>query len=294
MAGFPMSSENLRHSKLCIPQPGDTLSEEQAWRWYCNIPVELEQDFLDDIQKNYLFEYYREGGLLRSWRRIYFRHHLSGTFTKMVSFLLMNDEKKPLILDLGCGTGTQSLLCALLGAKVVALDMDSLALEIVRRRTGFYEEHAGRALDISILQSDAFEADYASVAPIDGLYSLFAFNMMQPSSRLLDCLLPHLAPAARMAILDGNNRSWMARLLPWRRRAVWSPREFRRELGQRGFHVVSHQGGAVLPPLFWRFFSHQTGAAIERALTQDWLFPVSHLLLAERRLEAQKAKTRQQ
>lgn len=282
---YSIPSVNLKESdpmQLFFPKPGDRLTEELVWRWYCNIPIELENHVFDKAQHDHFYEYYSEGGVLRPWRRPYFRHHLARTFTAAISFLMEHAGESHTIIDLGCGVGTQSLALAMLGARVVAMDMDAVALDTLRTRKAFYERHAHRLLDIQICETDAFEFDYASVGPIDGLYSLFAFNMMQPSSILVDHITPHLSPHARIVILDGNNRSWMPRLLPWRRRSVWSPEQANQEFVQRGFRIVLHEGGAVLPPLLWPFLSYQAGATLDRMLRRGWFLPISHLILAER------------
>ena len=89
---------------------------------------------------------------------------------------------------MGCGTGTQSLCFALLGARVIAVDMDSQALSIFKKRIKFYEEKIGRNLNISIYNSDIFTFNLSDYGLLDGIYSLFAFNMMIPAEKLLDIL----------------------------------------------------------------------------------------------------------
>jgi SAM-dependent methyltransferase len=258
------------------------VSEETIWKWYLNLPEELRLSFLSPEDKKYVASYYREVGLLKVWRKSFFHHHFSRTFFQATQFLLEGDPR-PRILDLGCGTGTQSLLFALTGADVFGLDLDEKALAILEKRKAFYEKESGRSLSLQVFKANSLEFDYRRIAPINGVYSMFAFNLMQPSSELINRLLVHLAPHARIAILDGNNLSWMARLLPWRKRAVWSPPQLRNEFAQRGLRVVAHEGGVVLPPLFWPFLPYPSGAALDRTLARGWLFPISHQILAEKK-----------
>lgn len=254
---------------------------DALWRWYANVPLELEAGSLTTEEKRYFSDYYEEAGLLTRWRQPFFRQHYARTFAAASAFLLGAAEK-PTILDLGCGSGTQSLYFALMGARVIGVDLDTAALEIMKKRVKFYGELAGRELDVQVFCSDTIAFDYASVAPIDGVFSLFAFNMMQPSAALLQALMPHLSRKARLAVLDGNNRSWLPRLYPPRRRNVWSPEDFRNNLENLRFMVSCHHGGISLPPAFWMLPGQPLLERLDGLLNRNWFFPVSHLIMAER------------
>jgi hypothetical protein len=106
--------------------------------------------------------------------------------------------------------------------------------------------------------------------------------MMQPSAKLVDALLPHLAVGARWAVLDGNNLSVWTRLLPTRRRRVWSPRDMARELSARGFRVVSQQGGVALPPLVWALVPYWAARLLDKLLCRSIFWPISCQTLAVR------------
>jgi SAM-dependent methyltransferase len=268
---------------LYLPRPNDQFTDQDSWKWYGNISIELKTDLFSSEYKAYLEKYYIEAGLLRRWRRPFFRHHYARTFALAVSFLFANPDRKPVILDLGCGTGTQSLAFALLGAKVFCLDMDSMALDILNERKKFYERQSGRALDIQIWSADVFGFNYASIAPIDGVYSLFAFNMMQPSRDLISLLAPHMSDNGKIALLDGNRLCWASRVLPWRRRNVLSPKELEAELRKYGFSTADHYGGVTFPPAFWRCFPYPLLSRMDSCLaSRSWVFPVSHQILAGR------------
>jgi len=264
---------------LCVPQPRQALSEEIVWRWYNNISLELEMSFLDQREKAYLSAYYKLAGLLKGWRRSFFYHHYSRTFAQAATFLL-KDVDTPRILDLGGGTGTQSLFLALIGASVVVLDMDQMSLRILKKRQAFYEEISGRKLDVKAICANAFQFDYGTIAPIDGLYSLFAFNMIQPSRKLLDLLFPHMSRGSRVVVQDGNRSSWVSKVFPCRRRDVLSPLEFESELENQDFEIVSHSGGVVFPPVFWMVWPTGLLRSLDEKLGHNWLMPVSHQIMA--------------
>ncbi|MBO6899838.1 MAG: class I SAM-dependent methyltransferase [Rhizobiaceae bacterium] len=240
---------------------------------------ELEYGHLTPAEASIFREYYEEAGLLSRHKVAFFRRHFCETFFRASRFLLARRDR-PHILDLGCGTGSQAIYLALLGARITGVDMDGPALEIFRKRKALYERLSGKQLDIELVERSAFDIDYASFAPIDGVYSMFAFNMMQPSADLFAALLPALAADARIAIIDGNNASWLPLLVPSRRRSVWSPKEFAAQLTSQGFKVHEHQGGISLPPPFW-LVSPPAMKLLDTALNKHWFFPISHQILAE-------------
>jgi SAM-dependent methyltransferase len=250
-------------------------------QWYGNIEKELGAGFLRDEAALRLVSYYRQAGLLRWYRRPYFRRHFCEPFANAARFFL-RQAASGVILDLGAGYGTQAIYFALLGRPVVAVDVDGKALAVLEYRKAWYETVIGRRLDISIVKGDVFQLDLSVAAPIAGVYSMFAFNMMQPSSVLLDRIAPHLCKGARLAVQDGNSASHVSRWFRSRVRTTWTPAEFRDELEWRGFSVRSHEPGVVLPPAVWRAVPYAVGRRVDGWLGRSgWGAPISHQILAE-------------
>ena len=254
------------------------VDEEAVWAWYQNIPEELASLNLDAEERDSFTAYYQDAGLLTRWRREFFRQHYSHPFCRAANHLQASEGQ--VILDLGCGTGTQALFFALRGSRVIGVDMDTVALRVFEKRRKNLERIAGRALDVSLLDANVFEVDLSHEG-VTGVYSLFAFNMMQPSTQLLGRISDWATDDVRIAILDGNNQSWLPRLVPSRRRDVLSPTQFETELRRSGFSIDAHHGGVGLPPLAWLLPSF-LAQPLNRRLCESWLFSVSHLLLASR------------
>lgn len=264
---------------LNLFEPGEIPTLETARRWYENVRVEIDAQFLSVDEQAYLAEYYTAAGLLRSRRRRFFLNHFARAFSTAAAYLV-GGRTGATIVDLGCGTGTQCLALALLGARVVAVDGDEMATQILRKRIRFYEAAAGRSLDIEVSTSDAFAFDFGSCAPIMGVWSLFAFNLMQPSSALLDRIFLHCGPGVRLAIQDGNRLSWRGHL-PWWRRRVWSPVELDGALTLRGFRRDRLSGAAALPPIAWALLPEAVLRSIEVPLLGTWSLAISYLALYE-------------
>ena len=257
------------------------ISPGEVWRWYQNVAAELEVgDFLPH-EREYLRGYYEEVGLLTTWKDRFFHQHFSKNFWAASRFL-MEAEPRPTIVDLGCGCGTQSLFLALKGARLISLDMDPVALSLAEKRKRFYEEKLQRGLDVTVRCLNVFDFDFGAFAPVHGLYSQFAFNMMQPTGQLLELISPHFHPRARVAILDGNNLCWLSRLLPSRRRKVCSPPQLRKVFEHRGFRIEEHCGAIVLPPVAWKLLPKGWISKPDKFLGRNWFFPVSQQIFAQK------------
>lgn len=264
-----------------LPVPGHLPSEADVTEWFGNVRRELDAGFLDAAQHRVLDTYYREAGLLSDFRRPFFLAHFCRPLSLALSHIFAG-ARQPRIIDLGCGTGTQAILFALLGGEVLGVDTASQSLEILATRKAYYERLSGRKLKIRCLQEDAFRVPYSDLGPFDGIWSLFAFNMMQPSRRLLDCILPAAAPGCRMAIMDGNRLHWGSkfRKRPFSPIPALAPPEFAEELSRRGFRVTAHRAGVGLPPVAWKLLPHRLLRSIEERYDGNWRFPVSHLILS--------------
>jgi SAM-dependent methyltransferase len=261
---------------LCAPI--SHIPDRTVWSFYRNIELEVQCGALTIPDNKALRAYYEEVGLLRRWRRPFFRKHCVEAFDRMCSFLLAG-RKRPTIIDIGCGMGTQALYLASVGARVIALDRDERALGTLQRRRRLYERIAARSFDLRIVAGEAAECNYADCGQIDGVYSMFAFNMMQPSRGLLDRLLPALRSGARIAILDGNNDWLFQSCRRSHTRTALKPGALASIFDSHHIGIKHHRGAVAIPPVFWLADSAVLRWVDDR-LTSDWRFSVSQLLLA--------------
>ena len=268
-------------SSLFLPQRTPR-SEGELWRWFSNLALELASSSeLSEAGRELLRGYYTDAGLLHSARKRYFRQLYTSTLLRLLSHLPDSLEGMR-ILDLGAGCGTQSLLFALLGAEVLAVDLDEVALQVLKERAARYAREVGSELKVTVLREDAFTVPYATYGPYDLVYSLFAFNMMQPSSDLLSRLLPQVRKGGLFSITDGNRLAWYSRLLPHRRRMTLSPQELAQEIERFEFQVVESTGAVALPPLLWNVPAHPLLSMIDRWACGRSALPVSYQLVARR------------
>jgi len=256
------------------------LNTDDLKKWYENISIEYK---IIPWSKNYyekFCNYYKEAGLISNpLKRNFFHHHYSRTLWIAITNFFSLKKSNIKILDLGCGMGTQSLLFALLGAEVVGIDIDDVALDIFKIRKSFYEKISGRRLRIIIKHSNAFTFDYEKYGPFDGVYSLFSFNLIQPTRRFMDILCAHLNRGAILLIQDGNKNMWFNRI--FRPRKVLSKNELCKEFIRRDIGGIRIIGGYAIPPIFWHFLPNKALKKIDNFLTKFEIFSVSYLYIAK-------------
>jgi len=265
---------------LYIPESLQLPSEENLWQWYLNVSIELNSNYLSDIENEYMASYYNEAGLLRTWRRPFFRYHYVNSFAIIAQYYF--PKKNLRILDLGCGMGTQALYFAMMGAEVIAVDLDTLALSIFTKRIKYYEDLSGKKLNIKLYNVNAFEFDYQVIGKFQGIWSMFAFNMMQPSLKLIDLILSNLSNEGAISLLDNNRISWANSIILHRRRKVLSPIELENELKKKGFKIRYHKGGVSLLPILWFLLPYSFAEKLDKLFDRNWFFPISHLLIASK------------
>jgi len=269
----------MRYKGIYIPEDVP-MSFEDISLWYENIAIELQNLKLNSNHYKKIKNYYKKAGLLNNaLKHKFFHHHFSSPLSIVINELFGNSSKNFRIFDLGCGFGTQSLLFALLGAEVIALDLDKESLKILQIRKSYYENIINKPLLIHIHNVNAFEFNYELHAPYDAVYSLFAFNLIQPSSKLLDLITPKLKNNAVLAVQDGNKRMWFNRL--FRPRSVLSKKELYKELIKRGFHDIKSIGGYAVPPQFCQFLPDRLLRRVDSFLTKFEIFSASYLYIAK-------------
>ena len=272
----------MQSVEVYIPSCNDYISNECINKWYNNIFMELKMGLLTQHERKYLAGYYEKAGLLSKWRRPYFYHHFAGQFTKMVKHFQLNKLPRR-ILDLGCGVGTQSLFFSLMGAEVISIDKNEMALSIFKKRRILYEQIIGRQLKIQMYCADALSFNYKSIEPIDCVHSMFAFSTMTPSPRLITLFTEACTLDSSLAILDTNFASWKFRLK--KPRWIWRvllPKEISACLKNNGWQVKEQTGGVCIPPAFCNIFAGIVLCAIDRCLSRTLFFPGSYVTLAKR------------
>jgi len=234
--------------EIFLPGRAETFSVREARAYLSNFVLELDRIPFTAAERTALTDRKLLGKLVDVRTRPAFLNHFAPLLVEAVRGLWGGEDQRSgvggqgsgvaerkRIVELGCGSGTCAILFGLLGARVTALDHDPVLVSAARRRLRFYQGSVAGEQGVRFERADVFAFDYSRIAPIDGVYSLFAFNLMQPSLRLLDAITPHLALDARLVISDGNRDGLYNRL--FRARRCLSPRQVGQALEERWQHV---------------------------------------------------------
>jgi SAM-dependent methyltransferase len=107
-------------------------------------------------------------------------HYFIQRIKNVVELLLQMHPRRLCILDCGCGFGTESIIFALLGSKVLGVDLNAERLNVAKKRINYYKElHPQLEIDFKLCnvleykRTDAFDIVYAKefishVHPLSG------------------------------------------------------------------------------------------------------------------------------
>ena len=256
------------------------VSGDEVARFYANYLHEAASVPFDAAERAYLDDPKILGRIVDPATRPFFAYHVGAAVARVVR-PLVGGRPRPRLLDLGCGSGSVALLLALGGARVIGIDRSPVAISVCRRRQAYYESQFG-PLPLAFHRAEVIEFPYAESRPFDGAYSVFAFNLMQPSSALLDRLLPALAPSGLLAIADGNKQSVINRLSS---SPGPTPGALRTALEERGLNVVELRFGGLVPSSLVRLAPiRELAEQVERSAPsglQGWA-AASYTLIAEK------------
>jgi SAM-dependent methyltransferase len=240
-----------RALEIFIPYDPKSLNKNTMVRYLRNIEVEIERKLFTQTEilllKDALY-----GKFLDRARRPFFLYHFLPLWEQSVH-VLFQDNAHPKIVELGCGTGTSSLLFALFGATVIGIEMIGDLVNICNKRKRFYGE-IQHEISAKFYEANAFDFPYQNYQPIDAFFSVFAFNLMKPSNVLLERIIPYLKTGGKVVIVDGNSSSIYSQLIPsWRRPGVLSPIMMKQKLEELGCRTLTVETHCALPPFIFHF-----------------------------------------
>jgi SAM-dependent methyltransferase len=187
--------------------------------------------------------------LAGGWRQTYASEYYGAMIARSVRDLMPNGAVGRRVLEIGCGTGTQALVYAMLGARVIGVDANTVRVDIARKRCDFYRALLGRRLDAEFVYADVFVYTPPERLWFDAIYSMFALNLIQPTVTLVPRLHAWLTPGGRLVIDDGN----YAHLKFCLRRSAraLTPASMEKCLADHGLSVESLSYEGVVPPWLW-------------------------------------------
>lgn len=177
-------------------------------------------------------------------QNIFFNYHITPYYQRIITSAFSMKER-PKTLEIGCGSGTASLLLALLGANAVAIDNNEDVINACKKRKDYYQRIYGD-LSLEFIKTDAFEHISKNKLDYDLIFFMFSFNMMKPHIYLLKILLEKLRKNTKIIIIDGNPHSLYNKIL--RKRQVLKINAILELFGIYNFEVKNLFFRCILPP----------------------------------------------
>lgn len=232
-------------------------------RYFLNFINEWEKVPFDDRERAALSHVKILGRLLEPRTRAFFLYHFNPPIQRALRVLFAHNPR-PRILELGSGSGNFSILCALLGADVIGVDLDPVMVSASNKRKLAYVDAFG-PLSLEFVQADAFQFLSECRGEFDGVHFLSSFNNMQPSHGLLGLVSGVLSSSGTLVITDLNRQSIPNRL--FRRRDVLRPRAVEADLHSKGVKTTRLEYGCVTAPSIFPLLPERAWYGTEKWLS---------------------------
>ena len=162
---------------------------------------------------------------------------------------LIHERPGSVVLDAGCGCGTDSILFAALGARVVAVNLSAEELGVAERRVRYYEKTWGRRLEVRLVRGDLNH--YAPDEELSLAWFASILAVIEDQEALLERIFRSTRPRGEIMVVDYN--LWHPPFLwrEWRRRRSVRGRspEFSRQASYWGMMRRARRRGARFFPL---------------------------------------------
>jgi len=146
------------------------------------------------------------------------------------------------ILDAGCGLGSESILCGILGAEVTGVDLIELWLNTAKSRLQFYEGLLGRMLPVDLRAKSAFDVE----GSFDIIWAMESISHIDPAENFLAFAHDHLKKGGKLIISDANK---------FNPRTYWKTRRAAQKAGGLHGSIRNPETGEMVPMANERVFT---------------------------------------
>lgn len=211
-------------------------------------------------------KYYR--GYIRSFSKR-MQYFYSCQIEDLMALLAKAPEGEKNVLEVGCGTGTESLWLALHGASVTAADIKDDRLEVARSRKAILEQELGRSLHCSFNKTSVL--DIEAPEAFDFIWMEQTFHHLEPREKIVKKLASLLKPHGHLVISEANALNPLLQLQLLNRRGFKTIVEF--EDQKTGEKIVYGNERILTASRLEKLFE---GAGIQKVYTRHFrIFPNS-------------------
>lgn len=224
------------------------VSADDCWAFYCNSYAEHRFPELDSADIERLFDFKCGVGQMPG-RHGYFQHAYCRLLASAAT-VIFRASARPRILDICCGTGTQAIFFALLGAEVVGIDFDSGQIALAKKRAAAYADLLGVPLAFEAAVEDVLALDFGTLGTFDAVYSHGGICGLMGAEDVFRRLQVLLKPGG-IAVLRAGNPSCLWLSLLGRRPRDSSYPDFLAAARKAGFELRSVLGTSGIPRPLW-------------------------------------------
>lgn len=127
----------------------------------------------------------------------YYQHRYAERVKHLVK-VVENGIKK--VLDAGCGTGSEVILCGLLGADVTGIDIKEERLNVAKKRIKYYENKMNTKINVKF----SLENILKHSGEYDVIWCMEAITHIDPVDEFLHTSYKNLRNNGRIIITDPN------------------------------------------------------------------------------------------
>jgi SAM-dependent methyltransferase len=114
---------------------------------------------------------------------------------------LIRTRKRPRVLEVGCGLGTESLWFGLLGARVVGLDINGPRLDVANARRDWARQKLKPDLDVEFLRASVLDLDKDR---FELIWMEQAFHHLEPRAQIMQKIAGLLEPGGYLIVSEAN------------------------------------------------------------------------------------------
>jgi SAM-dependent methyltransferase len=186
----------------------------------------LTHELLPPAQQQILRDYYA------GYRRHFpprLQHYYRRQMQEVMALLAARPRSR--VLEIGCGTGTESLWMAMHGAAVDAVELTQERFVVANARKAVLERDLGRPLDCTFINVSLL--DIEPEAPYDIVWMEQAFHHLEPRDVVVRKVAALLKPGGHVVISEANALNPLLQMQMFRQRGFKTVRHFEDHEGRR-------------------------------------------------------------
>jgi 2-polyprenyl-3-methyl-5-hydroxy-6-metoxy-1,4-benzoquinol methylase len=186
----------------------------------------LTRPLLPPAEQHTLYDYYA------GYRR-HFPERLQFYYRRQIQEVLDLIAARPgaRVLEIGCGTGTESLWMAMQGASVHAVELTVERFKVANARKAIIERQSGRTLDCEFINMSML--DLATESAYDIVWMEQAFHHLEPRDVVVRKIIDLLKPGGHVVISEANGLNPLLQLQLFRQRGFKTIRHVEDHTGRR-------------------------------------------------------------